>query len=116
MQKKMGINLTWNEDLLAPVRPSIDLAFQAIIDESVKNFDAEAAQASREALRELDEILKSECGCSPLKFALTISIDDTKALASDAYRSSFKDSLSHFNESISFDVSKAAKTLKEDLM
>jgi hypothetical protein len=49
----------WNEDLLSPVRSSIDIAFRAIIDESCDLFRAEAAQDTKEVIRDLDHKLKS---------------------------------------------------------
>lgn len=66
MQKKKGIKLAWDEDLLAPVRPLIDVPFRKIIDESVETYRAEVAQASREVLNDLDKTLMSEWDCSSL--------------------------------------------------
>jgi hypothetical protein len=50
-----------NEDLLAPVRPTIDLALRTIIDEACDTFKAEVAQASKEVIRDLNHTLKSMC-------------------------------------------------------
>jgi hypothetical protein len=53
--------------LIDPVRPIIESAFRTIIDGSVENYKAEAAQASKEIIRELDHVLKS-------KLAVTLSL------------------------------------------
>jgi hypothetical protein len=52
--------MNWNEDLMKPVIPDIDTAFHAIIDGACENFKAEAAQAAKEVVDELDHILKSK--------------------------------------------------------
>ena len=52
--------MNWNESLMSPVSEIIDQAFRTIIDESCDKFKAEAAQVSKEAMRELDHTLKSE--------------------------------------------------------
>lgn len=45
---------------MSSVRPIIDQAFRSLIDKSVENFKAEAAQTIKEALRDLNHILKSK--------------------------------------------------------
>jgi hypothetical protein len=52
--------MNWNEDLLGPVRATIDTAFRTIIDENCEMFMAEAAQAGKEVMDELDRTLKSK--------------------------------------------------------
>ncbi|KAI8935499.1 hypothetical protein NX059_008069 [Plenodomus lindquistii] len=100
IQKKKGIKLNWDEDLMAPVKGAIDMAFRTIIDDSVETFRADAAQATKEVLRELDETLKN----------------DPKALACDAYKSCFKDSLTLYHDSVDLYVDKATKRLKDQLI
>jgi hypothetical protein len=51
--------MNWDEDLISPVKPAIDTAFRSIIDESCEIFKAEAAQASKEVIHNLDHTLKS---------------------------------------------------------
>jgi hypothetical protein len=51
--------MNWDEDLMKPVTPNIDTAFHAIIDGSCENFKAEASQAAKEVVDQLDHILKS---------------------------------------------------------
>ena len=62
VQKKKNINLNWNwnEDLLAPMRQHIDLAFRTVLDESYEMFKAQAAQAIKDVLNELDNTLKGQ--------------------------------------------------------
>jgi hypothetical protein len=52
--------MDWDEDLMEPTRATIDAAFHAIIDGSCETFKAEAAQAGKEVMDELDRTLKSE--------------------------------------------------------
>jgi len=59
-QKKKQIVMNWDEDLLEPTRATIDAAFRAIIDGSCEVFKAEAAQAGKEVMDELDRTLKSK--------------------------------------------------------
>jgi hypothetical protein len=60
VQKKKNLNLNWNEELLSSMRPVIDQAFRTLLDKSCENFKAEAAQAIKEALRDLNHVLKSK--------------------------------------------------------
>jgi hypothetical protein len=52
--------MNWNEELMSSVRPGIDHAFRSLLDKSVDSFKAEAAQAIKEALRDLNHVLKSK--------------------------------------------------------
>jgi glutathione S-transferase len=52
--------MNWNEELMSSVRPVIDQAFRGLLDKSVEQFKAEAAQAIKEALRDLNHVLKSK--------------------------------------------------------
>jgi hypothetical protein len=58
VQKKKGINMNWNEELLSPLRPAIDQAFRTILDDSCETFKAEAAQTIKSTLSDLDNTLK----------------------------------------------------------
>jgi hypothetical protein len=60
VQKKKNIFMNWNEELMSSVRPVIDHAFRRLLDRSVENLKAEAAQTIKEALRDLDHILRSK--------------------------------------------------------
>jgi len=60
VQKKKCIAMDWNEDFMWPVRPYIDVAFRAIIDESCELFKAEATQDIKEIITALDTKLKSK--------------------------------------------------------
>lgn len=60
VQKKKGLNINWNEELISPVRPAIDQAFRAILDDSCETFKAEAAQMIKDALSALDKTLKGK--------------------------------------------------------
>lgn len=51
--------MDWNEDFLWPVRPYIDVAFRAIIDDQCELFKAEATQDVKEIIAALDTRLKS---------------------------------------------------------
>ncbi|KAF2130344.1 hypothetical protein P153DRAFT_375119 [Dothidotthia symphoricarpi CBS 119687] len=99
-QKKKGINMNWNENLMSAVRPTIDVTFRTLIDENCDTFKAEAAQASKDTLRELDHMLKN----------------DPKALACEAYKICFKDNLARFDEEINRQVDMAAKHLRDSLI
>ncbi|KAI4944142.1 hypothetical protein J4E91_008997 [Alternaria rosae] len=59
VQKKKCIAMDWNEDFLWPVRPYIDVAFRAIIDDQCELFKAEATQDIKEIIAALDTRLKS---------------------------------------------------------
>jgi hypothetical protein len=50
--------MNWNEELMSSVRPIIDQAFRNLLDKSVENFKADAAQTIKEALRDLNHTLK----------------------------------------------------------
>jgi hypothetical protein len=52
--------MNWNEDLMSSVRPAIDQAFRSLLDTSVENFKANSAQTIKEALRNLNHVLKSK--------------------------------------------------------
>jgi hypothetical protein len=52
--------MDWNEDLLWPIRPYIDVAFRAIIDDSCELFKAEATQDIKDVISALDHKLKSK--------------------------------------------------------
>lgn len=52
--------MDWSEDLMAPFRPAIDAAFRIVIDGVCELFKAEASQAGKEVMDELDRNLKSE--------------------------------------------------------
>ncbi|CAO2655631.1 Nn.00g044340.m01.CDS01 [Neocucurbitaria sp. VM-36] len=99
-QKKKSIYTNWNDDLSSPVRPIIDTAFRNIIDQSTNTFKAEAAQISKEVIRELDATLKN----------------DPQALACNAYNVCFRDNLKRFYDDIDRHVEKAAKSLKDALI
>jgi hypothetical protein len=62
--------MNWNQDLMSSVQPTIDNAFRTLLDKSVGNFKAEAAQTIKEALRDLNHVLKST-----LPFTLTTTIN-----------------------------------------
>jgi hypothetical protein len=116
VQKKKDIKLHWNEDMLEAAKGGIDIAFQAIIDGAVETFKADAAQASKDVIRDLDYILKSKSAFLFLHDDVTDGgLDDLKALAGNAYSSCFKDTLPRFYEEVNVSVEKAAKNLKEAL-
>jgi hypothetical protein len=52
--------MDWNEDLLWPILPYIDVAFRAIIDDSCELFKAEATQDIKDVISALDHKLKSK--------------------------------------------------------
>jgi hypothetical protein len=52
--------MNWNEELMSSVRPVIDQAFRSLLDKSVGHFKAETAQTIKDALRDLNHVLKSK--------------------------------------------------------
>ncbi|KAJ4361430.1 hypothetical protein N0V95_001847 [Ascochyta clinopodiicola] len=98
--KKKGIHMNWNEDLIDPIRPAIDKAFRTILDSSCDTFKAEAAQTLKNALSNLDNTLKS----------------DPQALAADAYRLCFSDNKTRYEQEITRQVDAATKSLRESLI
>ncbi|KAH7083176.1 hypothetical protein BKA63DRAFT_584450 [Paraphoma chrysanthemicola] len=99
-QKKKNLFLNWNEELMSSVRPVIDQAFRSLLDTSCENFKAEAAQVIKEALRDLNHILKN----------------DPKALACDAYKICFSDNLKRYETEVTRLVEQSAKDLKDKLI
>ncbi|KAF1833697.1 hypothetical protein BDW02DRAFT_598853 [Decorospora gaudefroyi] len=100
IQKKKNLQIDWNEDLLSPARAQMDIAFRVIIDEACEIFKAEAAQETKEVIRQLDYELKN----------------DPKAQACDAYGACFEKNVSLFYGNIDRHVAAAAKTLKDGLI
>lgn len=49
---------------MASLGPVIDQAFRSLLDKSVDTFKAEAAQVIKEALRDLNHVLKSRSSTS----------------------------------------------------
>ncbi|KAH7093109.1 hypothetical protein FB567DRAFT_609442 [Paraphoma chrysanthemicola] len=100
VQKKKNLFLNWNEELMSSVRPVIDQAFRSLLDRSCETFKAEAAQVIKEALRDLNHILKN----------------DPKALACDAYKLCFSDNLKRYETEVTRLVEQSAKNLKDKLI
>jgi hypothetical protein len=114
--KKKGINMNWNEDLIASVRPAIDQVFRVILDDSCERFKAEAAQTIKDALGALDNTLKSKYNMLWRSQLTDYSSEDPQALACDAYKMCFSENRSHFEEGISRQVEVSTKALREGLM
>ncbi|KAH3960319.1 hypothetical protein HBH52_237480 [Parastagonospora nodorum] len=100
VQKKKNLFMNWNEELMSSVRPIIDQAFRSLLDKSVENFKAEAAQTIKEALRDLNHVLKN----------------DPTALACDAYKTCFSDNLKRYELEFTRLVDVAAKDLNNRLI
>ena len=52
--------MSWDDDLMSPVKPAIDMAFRSLIEDSCEIFKAEVTQASKEVMQDLDHTLKSK--------------------------------------------------------
>lgn len=46
---------------MSPMRPAIDQIFRTVLDESCEKFQAKAAQTIKNALNDLDNMLKGKC-------------------------------------------------------
>jgi hypothetical protein len=113
-KRRTKIDVYWNNDILAPVKPSLDRAFRKVLEEACPLFEIETGQIIKKAFGQFDRTLKGTYhgNCYILLIHGHLK-DDPQALAGDAYQLCIGRSLAAHEARITRQVSAATKKLYE---